>query len=143
MPESKDRIDALREAIEAIGRDRPVRVLLVDDDHDDRELVRVLLAQYPIVVDVCDSGESALERMTSSKFDIIFLDVKLPGMDGIATFSEIKTAWPNSRVFFITGYPDFPGLNAALDMGVIRVIGKSALASAFKELFAALCPTKR
>lgn len=143
MPESTERLDALREAIATIGQSRSIRVLLVEDDPQEQELIKLEMGKYPLTVESSNSGESALAKLTSAKFDIIFLDVKLPGMDGIATFREIKRNWPDSRVFFVTGYPEFHGLNAALEMGVIRVIEKGVLPTALKELFAPLCKPPR
>jgi two-component system response regulator YesN len=132
-------IIALQEAIQRIGKRRPLRVLIVDDDKDDLELMRTALAPYLLIVDSANSGRQAETCARTSDYDVIFLDVKMQGQSGIETAKSVKEISPNSRILFVTGYPEFPGLSDALSLGVLQIIEKSAFGKAVSELFKHLC----
>lgn len=68
------------------------RISYVEDDSDIREIVGIALAQIGgFSVDLCDSGQAAIERVPEFKPDLILLDVMMPGMDGVETFGRLRT----------------------------------------------------
>lgn len=135
-----DKIAALQEAILRIGSKRTLRVLLVDDDENDLELMRKDLAPYPLIVDMTTSGANALIQVLKQAYDVIFLDVNMIGQSGLETAKTVKEVSPSSRILFVTGYPDFPGLREYLGLGVVQIVDKSAFQKAAVELFQRLCP---
>lgn len=79
-----------------------VKVLLVDDEEQFLEsLVKVLnrrgLAAYGV-----GSGQEALRRMEQESFDVVVLDLMMPGIDGIDTLSCMKSRWPETEVILLT-----------------------------------------
>ena len=80
---------------------RPV-ILVVDDDPGVRESFRLILEDHYVVVDVPD-GPSALEVVRASPVDLVLLDIRLPGMDGIEVLERIKAI--DERVEVITHQP--------------------------------------
>jgi putative two-component system response regulator len=68
-----------------------VRLLLVDDDHGLRNLLRTTFEVFDIEVDEADSGEAALRRIAARRPDVIVLDVKMPGMSGLEVCKAVKT----------------------------------------------------
>ncbi|MFP4550008.1 MAG: response regulator, partial [Spirochaetales bacterium] len=66
------------------------RILVVDDEKDIAELLRVNLERAGFAADVAYSGEQALERASKEPFELIVLDLMLPGLDGIAVCKKLK-----------------------------------------------------
>lgn len=134
-----DKLQQLRDAIAEIGKERTVRVLVVDDVESDRELIRRELASYRIIADEVVGGEEAVKTLRQRHYDVVFMDVKMPGLSGVDTMRRLKTENVNATIFLCTEYKSFPGLSEALELGVIRVIDKSVLADALREIFEPLC----
>ena len=80
------------------------RILVVDDDRDFAEALADVLDLYGYQVDIVHSGEDAIETARSNHFDVILLDITLPGLDGIETLQRIKTQDPNIKALLMTGY---------------------------------------
>jgi len=66
------------------------RVLIVDDIEDNRFILSRMLGCFNVVVDVAESGFKALELFDKQSYYHIFLDMRMPGMDGLETLSRIR-----------------------------------------------------
>jgi len=71
-----------------------IRVLLVDDEEDFRTTLAKRMAKRKLQVSEADSGPAALEYLAKGVFDVVVLDVRMPGMDGIETLRRIKAINP-------------------------------------------------
>ncbi len=80
------------------------RLLLVDDEEMFLEFLSRRLISYQYDVTICLSGENALEMTIEHDFDVVILDVLMPGMDGIETLGEIKKIRPLTEVIMLTGH---------------------------------------
>ncbi len=81
------------------------RVLVVDDETDFLETLVIRLNRRGYEAVGVDSGEKAIEALKQQSFDVIVLDIKMPGgMDGIETLREIKRTWPEPEVILLTGH---------------------------------------
>ena len=81
------------------------RVLVVDDEEDFLETLVNRLNKRDIDTTGVQSGEAALEVMGKKLFDVVILDIKMPGgMDGIETLREIKKIQPLAEVLLLTGH---------------------------------------
>lgn len=86
------------------ARERKINILLVDDDQSIRDfLVRFLKFEGLKAVSV-DSGYKALELAQKEKFDLVFLDIKMPGMSGLEIYNRLKKFNPRLGCVFMTGY---------------------------------------
>lgn len=72
------------------------RVLVVEDNPIHQVVVTSMLRQVGVESDIADSGEAALAAWESGKYDIVLMDVHLPGMDGVSTTREIRAREANS-----------------------------------------------
>ena len=80
------------------------RVLVVDDEKEFLETIVKRLKKRNLYVEGADNGEEAVERIKKGVFDVVLLDVKMPGMDGVETLAEIKKLKPLTEVVMLTGH---------------------------------------
>jgi DNA-binding NtrC family response regulator len=78
------------------------RVLIVDDEADFREAIVKLLNKRDMAVTGAETGEKALELLGAQRFDVVVMDFKMPGMDGIQTLKALKKNWPDTEVIMLT-----------------------------------------
>ena len=81
-----------------------IRVFIIDDDRDFAESLSMAIEGRGFEVEVAFSGEEAIKKFRETDFDIAFMDVKLPGKNGVESFIEIKEFKPGVRVVMMTGY---------------------------------------
>jgi DNA-binding response OmpR family regulator len=79
-------------------------VLVVDDEQDFVETLVKRLERRGFKVTGVGSGKDALLMLGETSFDVVILDVMMPGMDGIETLREIKLAWPKTQVILLSGH---------------------------------------
>ena len=106
-----------------------LRVLIVEDNISFREMFRDwLLTQYPSTeVIEAGSGEEALKRLGSYAFDLVFMDIHLPGENGLEITRKIKAGWQDVSVIIIASY-DIPEYQeAAIRYGANSYIAKDSL----------------
>src|SRR2546426_8068206 len=103
-----------------------LHVLVVDDDPALlaalSEALRLRMAG--VTVDTADSGAAALDRIAAREYDAIVIDIKMPGMDGLALLAEIRTRRPDTPVLMITGHGEHALAIHALRGGAYDFIQK-------------------
>ncbi len=82
----------------------PIRVLLVDDEAEFTEGLTKVLRRRGIDVKAASSAAQALSLISGCSFDLVILDVKMPGMGGLEALSEIKRIAPGTKVILMTGH---------------------------------------
>jgi len=87
------------------------RLLIVDDEEKVRKYLSSLLRKRGYHVDTAPEGTSALEMVNQNDFDLVLLDVIMPGPNGLEVLQEIKRRKPNTEVIMLTG-------NASVNTGV-------------------------
>ena len=105
------------------GKKKPFNVLVVDDEEEIGVLFRRLLGKSQEVT-VARDGYEALEKAQEKPFDLIFLDVQLPGMDGVETLEKLKRILPDAIVVMMSGYSVEDQIRRAIDMGAQDFISK-------------------
>ena len=80
------------------------KILLVDDEERFRTNLQRLLAAHGFDVTGVNSGPGALEELALSPYDVILLDMRMPGMDGLETLAAVKQAHPEAEVIMLTGH---------------------------------------
>jgi CheY-like chemotaxis protein len=86
----------------------PTRILVVDDSGTMRSIVRKILSgsRFALDIDEAEEGIAALNQLRSGKFDMVFLDYNMPGLNGFETLSEIKRETPKVAVVMMTADAD-------------------------------------
>lgn len=82
----------------------PTNVLLVDDEKDFVEMLSLRLQEAGERVTPAYNGKECLETLEKKNIDVVILDIKMPGMDGIETLREIKRKYPLAEVIMLTGH---------------------------------------
>ena len=102
------------------------RILVVDDE----EIVRLshlrVLSGPHCEVETVFNGDEALREMERHPFDVVLLDLRMPGMDGMSVLRTIKDKWPDSEVVVITGYPTIETAKEAIRLGAYDYVAKPA-----------------
>jgi DNA-binding NtrC family response regulator len=80
------------------------KVLIVDDEERFRITLRKLLVARGVEAEASGSAEEALVELAEKPYDVVLLDVRMPGMDGIEALAEIKKRDPNLEVIMLTGH---------------------------------------
>jgi len=112
--------------------DVPRSVLIIEDDPRIRRIVQVTLQREGLEVTEADSGEAGLERLAEQTFDVILLDLMLPGKDGFEVCREIRRT-SNTPVIMVTARSDSHDVVAGLEAGADDYVSKPFVA---KELSA-------
>ena len=107
----------------------PIRLLAVDDDLISRKAVSLALKKALNQPDLAEHGTAALALVTEYAYDVIFLDVQMPGMDGFELCTRIHDTVPNANtpVVFVTCYADFEARSQSALCGGTDLIAKPFL----------------
>lgn len=100
------------------------KILVVDDEHDICDFVKTFFSDRGYVVFNALNGEEALSIVKTEKPDIVLLDVKMPGMDGMATLKHIKDIDRDIVVIMVTALEDQDKMNEAYRLGAADYITK-------------------
>lgn len=103
-----------------------LRVLLVDDEAEFLETLCKRLARREVEAFTASSGEAALAFLTADEVDVVVLDVKMPGMDGIETLKRIKELRPEQEVIMLTGHASMEAAIQGMQLGAFDYIMKPA-----------------
>ena len=101
-----------------------IRVLLVDDEQSFVETLHKRLAARRLEVSVAHSGVAGLEKLEQNPVDVVVLDVKMPGMDGIATIRAIKDRFPLVEVILLTGHANVEASLEGMALGAFDYLLK-------------------
>ncbi len=100
------------------------KMLVVDDETDFLETIVKRLKARNIEVTGAESGYQALELMGRQDFDVVILDVKMPGMDGIETLREMKKKKPLTEVIMLTGHASVESGIQGMQLGAFDYVMK-------------------
>jgi two-component system nitrogen regulation response regulator NtrX len=99
-------------------------VLIVDDETGVRASLGAVLRDEGYAVDTADSGEACLERVARQPYDVVLLDVWLPGIDGLATLERLRERRAETQVIMISGHASVEAAVRATKLGAFDFIEK-------------------
>ena len=101
-----------------------MEILIVDDEPQVAEVLARSLGRQGHSTTVVHSGEEALEHLATVTPDAMFLDVSMPGMDGLAVMAEVKRIKPSLAIVVITGHATHDEVERVKELGAVDVIQK-------------------
>lgn len=123
---------------------KEIKVLLVDDEKDFVETLAERLQirpEHPMGSEVALNGEQALEKVAVDLPDVMVLDLKMPGIDGLEVLKRVKQNYPNLPVIMLTGHGSDRDEEEARRLGVFeyfqKPVGIETLVSTIKKAFQA------
>jgi len=100
------------------------KVLLVDDEVDFLKTLAERLEARGLRVSTAASGETAVANADTEEYDLIVLDLSMPGIDGLETLSRIKARQPNAEIIILTGQGSIKTSIEAMKLGAEDFIQK-------------------
>jgi DNA-binding NtrC family response regulator len=100
------------------------RVLLVDDEADFLDTLVKRMSKRKVLARGVGSGEDALAYLNQNEVDVVVLDVKMPGMDGIQTLREVKKKFPLTEVIMLTGHASMEVAIEGMELGAFDYLMK-------------------
>jgi DNA-binding NtrC family response regulator len=108
-----------------MGKTRTVKALIVDDDQIVLDSCRRVLEAEGFEVSLVPGAEKALEVLgKNSAFDLLLIDVKMPGKDGMYLIRKVKGSWPAISIILMSGYPTMETIAEGLHLGAAKFIAK-------------------
>jgi len=117
----------------------PIDILIVDDEEDFVEMLSLRLADEGHKVRAAHSGEEGLSLLEEAESDVVILDIRMPGMDGVTALKTIKKRHPAVEVILLTGHGTIDTAVDGLKAGAFDYVQKPAK---FDEMLAKLAAAR-
>jgi len=99
-------------------------ILIVDDEPGLAETLKDILQTLGHDVEIANDGLKAIERVKAKPFEIVLMDIRMPGINGVETFKEVKKIRPGTAVMMMTAYSVEALVSEALEEGAFGVLYK-------------------
>jgi len=111
-----------------------LEILVVDDEQSICLLLRDAMARHGHGVTICQEGEAALEMAAERQFNLILLDIRMPGMSGLEALKKLRQIQPQATFVMITGFAKDDIIEEALKSGASACLCKPFRLSQVSEL---------
>jgi len=119
------------------------KILVVDDEAAILEMLSRSLKDEGYQILTVDNGEGALEKMREEKPEVVLLDIRMPGMDGIETLGQIREFDKESSIIILTAYGSMDSVVEAMKLGAYDYINKPFELKELKSLIKGVLEAKR
>lgn len=113
------------------------RILVVDDEMTVCKSIRQVLIREDCEVDMAQSGEEALRKEAEKPYDVMIVDLMMPGLSGLDLLKMLKARNPKARIIMVTGYPTMKNTLQAMQLGAMDFLPKPFLPTTLRNLVAA------
>ncbi len=117
-----------------------LNILIVDDDIDNAQSLAELFELEGHAATMVHNGEDAISAYLNGSFDLAFMDVMMPGKNGVESFLEIKRMKPGAKIIMMTGYSVEQLLQQAIENGAMGVLTKPMEPSRILKMIAEVGP---
>jgi len=113
------------------------RILVMDDELTVCKSIRQVLIREDCEVDMAQSGEEALRKEAEQPYDVMIVDLMMPGLSGMDLLKMLKARNPKARIIMVTGYPTMRNTLQAMQLGAVDFLPKPFLPTTLRNLVAA------
>ena len=113
------------------------RILVVDDELTVCKSIRQVLVREDCEVDMALSGEEALSKDAERPYDVMIVDLMMPGLSGVDLLKLLKARNPKARIIMVTGYPTMKNTLQTMLLGAMDFLPKPFLPATLRSLVAA------
>lgn len=99
-------------------------ILIVEDDRDFAESLVLAMSVRQCDADVAHTGQDAIAMYQAGEYDLVFMDIKLPGKNGVETLTEMRQIDPQAKIVMMTGFSEAALLDTARQSGAMDVLRK-------------------
>ncbi|MFP3975950.1 MAG: response regulator [Dehalococcoidia bacterium] len=118
---------------------QPAKVLVVDDEQHIRDVIVRSLKRAGYAATGAANADDALFQLAQEEFDVAFLDIRMPGMDGLQLLQKMKSDFPNTKAIMLTGKSDEESvLDSIVDGAVSYLVKPCSLQRLLESLRKAL-----
>ncbi len=103
---------------------KPLAILVVDDEQSICMLLRDVLVRFGHNVTICQDGASAVNLAQNQTFELVFLDIRMPGMSGLEALQKLRELQPQATFVMITGFAKDDIIDEALQTGAAACLCK-------------------
>jgi CheY-like chemotaxis protein len=118
------------------------RVLVVDDESIVRDFFKDVARSLGGQVETAEDGDVAVEKYRTRHYDIVFMDMRMPHMNGLEACRTILNIDPSAKVVMMSGYSDDRMMNEAIQSGALCKISKPFELKSILNLIASVLPTR-
>lgn len=111
-----------------------MKILIVDDSKNIRITIQHLLENENHEFDIAMNGEEALDKILTNEFDLVFLDIRMPTMDGMEVLREIRKKGNKTPVVILSAYGTVDNAVEAMKLGVVDFMTKPFTPTEIREL---------
>jgi CheY-like chemotaxis protein len=127
----------------SLGQTHPLRILIVEDNRVNQKVALRILARLGYEADIANNGQEALDALRERPYDVIFMDVQMPVMDGVTATQEIRQQWPPNKqpsIVAMTAHALTGDREKYLQLGMDEYISKPIRVQALQTLLAEIVP---
>ena len=139
LPQGKDQQAAVRGGSATDTHTGQLRVLIVDDEPNVRSVLADACSRFGYQATTCNGGEQAMAEARSQSFDVVFLDIKMPGMNGPQVLKALRRLLPKAAFVMITGFAESELVDESLESGAFLCLSKPLSISEIRDLLQGLC----
>ena len=138
LPQGKAQQAAVRGGSATDTQTRQLRVLIVDDEPNVRSVLGDACSRFGYQATTCNGGEQALAEARGQSFDVVFLDIKMPGMNGPQVLKVLRRLLPKAAFVMITGFAESELVDESLESGAFLCLSKPLSISEIRDLLQSL-----
>lgn len=111
-----------------------MKLLIVEDNTKVRQVLRQLVADFAEEISECGDGREAVTRYSQERPDCVLMDIRLPGLNGLAATAQITKTFPTARIFIVTSFDDAGVREAAQAAGASGFVLKENMSELRQHL---------
>ena len=114
-----------------------IKIMVADDEPLQRQYLRTVLEEFPRkykIVAEADNGEDAVTLGIETRPDIVFLDIRMPGLDGIEVARQLRVALPDAKIVIVSAYSEFHYAQQSVGLGLAEYLLKPVESSEILDL---------